>query len=238
MTQKSYWARRRFLQASGAGTVAAALLAACGGSSGTKSEDRSGLLTIAEDTEKIAKRGGTFKFYSPSDAPRGVDPYIREITTLNLNYRGYDNLWRLRPQVKDRPKEDVIEPMSGESWEVAPDKMSVTIKVRQGAHFDPRPPTSGRLLEAKDIAFSWDRFAQIGTLRADYANKVNPAAPIVSMTVIDPKTVSMKLAFPAADVWRRAAWVRSDGPAHPMPPPISDPGRRGASPRPGAGATR
>src|SRR5438046_791310 len=86
----NYWAgalairvsRRRGLQATGAGALGAAFLAACGGSDsksgGTKESEPkksvSSLLFQATDTSKQAQKGGVWQNFLPSE-PQGFDPY-------------------------------------------------------------------------------------------------------------------------------------------------------------------
>ncbi len=118
MNNASYWARatqakstrRRFLQTSGAGLTAAALLTACGGTNNS-SQKTSGLVTIAQDTVKTAKRGGVFKHYKLTEPARGLDPYIRDITTTELGRRVYNTLWRIKPQINEPTDEGNLEPL-------------------------------------------------------------------------------------------------------------------------------
>src|SRR5437868_15236695 len=91
MCMPSYWrgvlgartSRRRAMAGTGAGALGAAILAACGGSSGNKSgssgpQDKSGLLAKVNETTKQAKPGGTFVNALTAD-PLGLDPY--QVTT-------------------------------------------------------------------------------------------------------------------------------------------------------------
>jgi peptide/nickel transport system substrate-binding protein len=52
---------------------------------------------------------------------------------------------------------DVITPELAESWTVAPDKKSITFKLRQNATF-----ASGNLVTAKDVKYSFDRHVGVG----------------------------------------------------------------------------
>jgi hypothetical protein len=77
VSEESYWSnvlnrrasRRRALAASGALSVNAAILAACGsdGGGGKGPKDSSGLVFASEDTSKQAKRGGVWKWYQTAD---------------------------------------------------------------------------------------------------------------------------------------------------------------------------
>src|SRR5262245_9121285 len=70
--------RRRALAASSSGALAAAFLAACGGSDGDNGNapPKSDLVAVSEDTSKNAKRGGVFKFSITTDSG-SWDPHVR-----------------------------------------------------------------------------------------------------------------------------------------------------------------
>jgi len=91
-----------------------------------------------------------------------------------------------------------IEGDLAESWEVAPDGLQVTFKLRPEAKFDPRPPTSGRAVDSGDVLFSWKKFSELSSFRSDLSNAASNAAPIQSMSAPDARTVVVKLAFPDA----------------------------------------
>ncbi len=192
--------RRRALAATGAGAIGAALLAACGsdgGSSGSKPKT-AGLIAAPVDTTKQAKGGGVFKGLVASDV-QTLEPGFRSQPTGPMNLRAYQSLLSLKPGYLESQK-DEYEGDAAESWEFSPDFLTLTIKLRTQGKFDQRPPTNGRNLDASDVVFSWERFARVGALRADYANSVNPNAPIVSMTAPDSKTVVVKLNEPQAGI--------------------------------------
>src|SRR3546814_19813515 len=46
------------------------------------------------------------------------------------------------------------------SFEISPDKLKLTLKLRQGMKWDSRAPTNGRNLNAQDVVFSWNKFAR------------------------------------------------------------------------------
>lgn len=130
MQDKSYWitiarsraTRRRMLGTSVSGLAGTALLAACGGGDdggdASTPRDTSGLVTDVKDTDKVAKRGGVFKFSLATDIPRGLDPYIREVTARPHIVRSYQTLWRPKPGVNEQAQEEVQEALQAESWEV------------------------------------------------------------------------------------------------------------------------
>jgi peptide/nickel transport system substrate-binding protein len=186
--------RRRVLVATGAMASGAAFLAACGGGSSDSKEPQkaAGLLAPIEDESKSAIRGGTYKFIIGT-SPLGFDPHTGEAASGSVVEPCYSLLWRLKEGYKDIPNGE-IEGDLVESWEVSPDKTTITAKLTPNAHFSPQAPTNGRAVDAKDVVFSWERVRATSNARGDLANSVNPAAPIVSVTATDDRTVVIKTA--------------------------------------------
>jgi len=206
--------RRRLIGTSAGGLAGAALLAACGSSnknsgsagggssSATSSGDggskSSGLVAKPVDNLKDAKAGGTHKTLVTQDV-QTFEPSFRSAPTAFASSHAYQNLITQKPgylaPAPDEYTGDVVE-----SWEISPDKLTMNLKIRQNGHWDQRAPTNGRPVDANDVVFAWNRFAAVATLRADLANAVNPAAPIVSMTATDKYTVSVKMDHPQASI--------------------------------------
>ena len=202
----SYWSntlatrinRRRLLAASAGTAAAAALLAACGGSDGDEGAG-SDLVTKKADTSKDAKPGGTLKLNQSADIPH-LDPINGAFAALsNMVPFAYGRLTMMKPGHLEPADGSVVGDVA-DSWEWSPDNLQVTFKLRQNVKFHPLPPVNGRTMDAEDVLYSWNRFADRGVLRADLANVANPNAPISSVTTPDARTVVMKLAFPFVDV--------------------------------------
>ncbi len=193
--------RRRALAASGA----AALLAACGGDGGDSangtSKDASGLVVKAVDQTKEARRGGVYKTRGTFE-PSTLDPH--QFPNNFYVYQCYNNLWLIKDGVIDYANGDVDGDIV-ESWELSPDKLTLTAKINPDAHFAPVAPVNGRSVDARDVVASWERHKSKSNQRADFANEVNPAAPVVSMSAMDERTVVIKLAAPNAVVQSRLA---------------------------------
>ena len=85
-----------------------------------------------------------------------------------------------------------------ESYEVSPDKLTVTMKLRQGQKWDARAPTNGRVMDMEDVMFSWNKFAKVNPAAANFVNARNPAAPVESIAATDPRTLVIKLKRPDA----------------------------------------
>src|SRR5262245_40834601 len=146
--QGNYWAsvlqqrmtRRRAIVATGATAAGAAFLAACGGSdsggsssssssSGTSTQAESKLLTKVTDTTSSAKRGGTMKWTQASE-PLHFDGMAQGQAQLNI-YNGmvYDSLVRNKPGIGAPTTWTEVLPALAESWEISPDKTSITFKL-------------------------------------------------------------------------------------------------------------
>ena len=225
MEQAGYWtrtlrrriSRRRALSVGAAGTMSALFLSACGdddsggsstgGTAGTTGSTSSGggtgassqptsapsLVSEPVDTTSEATRGGvlnliggepnSFDFTAGSGAPNyGVHAYSRLVKYETFKY--------------PEPALAKAAPDAATSWEVSPDGLTFTYKLRQGMKFDPRPPTNGRDMTTEDVVFSWDRFAELSSFRSTMVNAIDPEAPVESVTAPDESTIVAKLAFP------------------------------------------
>ena len=190
------FSRRRALAATGAGALGAAFLAACGGGdddgsdggSGGAEKKTSGLLGKREDTSKQAKPGGTLMMTNPADPPH-FDPHLLTLPAAAATSLIFNKLMQVKPgvlQISDGTMQGDI----AESWEFSPDKLTLTMKIRRDAGTPPnQAPVNGRKLDAQDVVYSWNRWAATGTGRTDLVNVVNPAAPVLSLTATDNRTV-------------------------------------------------
>ncbi|HLF75853.1 MAG TPA: ABC transporter substrate-binding protein [Dehalococcoidia bacterium] len=188
--------RRTVLSATGSGVLAAALLSACGGS-GESGVDTS-LISRAVDTSKQAKRTGTIKASLGADVGN-FDPHFTQITSHTPRIMAYNTLLGLKAGHLEE-QDGSVEGYLAESWELSPDRLTLTLKLRTNAGFAPGPPANGRMMDASDVIYSWERFAKVGTNRALLANSANPEAPVLSMTAPDSHTVVAKLREPLAAV--------------------------------------
>ena len=204
--------RRRALAASSLGAGALALaLSGCGGDdddSGSTSgpKDSSGLLSKVEDTTKEAKNGGTWINPLASDV-LGMDPYSVTIGSAHAPW-GYSRLVLYKPaRYPETPLGDVS-PDGAESWEMSPDGLRFTFKLRANLKLDPRPPTSGRMMNAQDVVFSANKFKAGGVSRGEFFNSLSPNSPVESVEAPDARTVVVKMAFPKANMLSSFAFQR------------------------------
>jgi ABC-type transport system substrate-binding protein len=219
----SYWSqtlarrvsRRRALATTGATAAAAAFLAACGGSDNGGGnggpKDSSGLLTKIEDTTKQAKVGGTLAIAINSDL-QSLDPNFTTSGSANAPFV-YSRLFMYKPGRSPGGAQGDVLPDAAESAEIAPDGLTVTMKLRRNVKFDERAPTNGKTMTAEDVKFSWDRFATNNSSRGELVySQAAQNAPVESLEVLDPYTVRFKFKTPVANslslfAFQRYMWI-------------------------------
>ena len=201
----SYWSnvsrqrlsRRRVLGASSAGVAGAALLAACGGGDddGGGGGNKSGLVSQPVDTTKSAVKGGILGYFTNAD-PESFDPFLSGAASVrDANQPIYQRLLRWTVGTTEKRPDAVFEGDAAQSYEVTPDGLQVTLKLRTGNKWDQRPPTNGRMITTDDVKFSWETFAAGANPGAGSMVRArNPTAPIDKIEFPDRNTVVVKLA--------------------------------------------
>ena len=159
MAEMSYWSRltqarfdrRRAIVAAGGATLGVVALSAigCGGSSsgsGSSSERKSGTDLVAKpvDSTSKAKAGGVLKHWAPGD-PAHLDPLLSSNANV-VNFvspYAYPRLMKWVPGTYPKSADGSLEGFAAESYEVSPDKLQITFKLRQDevglARADQRP---------------------------------------------------------------------------------------------------
>jgi ABC-type transport system substrate-binding protein len=148
------------------------------------------------------KPGGTLKHFAIGDATH-FDAVADSSASVvrDSSEPFYTRMLRLKdvqyPDEADGSSEGEI----AESWEVSPDKLTVTFKIRQGMIWDRRDPTAGRQIDAEDVVFSWNKYAELNPNGAALAYKGGDSkAPVESMEAIDAETVVATLHAPDASI--------------------------------------
>ena len=190
--------RRRAMAATGAGAGIVALsLVGCGSGSSNPKESKSAKSSAyyePQDSSAKAKSGGVFKGFDTSDPP-SMDPLTSPAfqTTSAIAYFAYPRFMKWQTGKYPDTASGVSEGELAESWEVSPDKLQLTLKLRQGMKWDARPPTNGRAIDSQDVVFSWERFNKLNSLAASFSSVASIVAP-------DAKTVVLKMKFPDSSV--------------------------------------
>jgi peptide/nickel transport system substrate-binding protein len=91
-----------------------------------------------------------------------------------------------------RDLDNSVHPLLAESWKVADDGLSVTLKLKEGITFQ-----DGEPLNADAVRFTFERFKEVGTRSPIYGSVMQ----IESVEAIDDLTVRFTFAEPAANFW-------------------------------------
>jgi ABC-type transport system substrate-binding protein len=211
---ENYWAgtlrnrmsRRRVLAATGATAAGAALLAACGGGSDEPQKvDKETLIARFVDTTKSATKGGIWQSYMARSSIT-FDPQVGTAADLAHASHAYQRLLRQKLGTVFSPPDGSVEPDAASSFEVSPDRLTVTLKLRANNKLDPRPPTNGRAVTTEDVKFSFDRFASLSPNRGNVLNSVSKDLPVLGLTTPDASTIVVRLAFPDSAILSMLAW--------------------------------
>ena len=172
-----------------------------GGSTGAQSSDPSGLLTQAVDTTAQARQGGTLKHWADGDAVHFDALASNANGVINwISAFAYPRMLRFAtPKIPEIP-DGSLEGELASSFELSPDRLQITFKVRQGMLWDEREPTNGRAIDAEDVMFSWNKFSELNQSAGNMANARSSSAPIQSMEATDNETIVVKLVRPDASL--------------------------------------
>ncbi len=164
----------------------------------------SALITEPVDTSSKAKAGGTL-VDRVNRQPQHFDGQAQGQVQLNYpNSLAYEALVRNKAGVKKRSDFSEVEGQLAESWEFNGDGTQLTFKLRDGIKWQNKAPVSGRAFDSEDVVQSWNRYVGlVSNDRAAMANELNPAAPIISVTAPDAKTVVVKLSEPTSYLMQR-----------------------------------
>ncbi len=222
--------RRRALATTGAGVLGAAFLAACGssnnnsavstatapasgasgssassgatGATGTTGAASNGLIATPVDTTAQAKAGGTLKDYYTAELTHMDALLSNSASTVNLiSVFAYPRFLKFslvpQPALNDGSK---VEGEVMSSYEVSPDNLTYTFKLRQGMLWDKRAPTNNRAITTDDVLFSWNKFSQVNASAPNivYNAQTSPGAAVESINAPDSSTIVLKLNKPDA----------------------------------------
>lgn len=208
--QTGYWSgvlRQRLSRRRAMGTAAALgagaatlTLVGCGSEGGGSQQRGSGLLAEPVNTTSQAKAGGTLRDVYNADLTHGDALLSNSASTVNLvSVFAYPRL--LKFTVVQYPKQNdgsMVEGETMESFEFSGDRLTLTMKLRQGMKWDGRAPTNGRVITTEDVLFSWKKFAAVNASAPNlvYDATRSPGAAVESVTAPDNRTIVMKLKQP------------------------------------------
>ena len=89
---------------------------------------------------------------------------------------------------------------AAESWEISPDRLTITFKLRQPMVWDRRAPTNGRQIDAQDVVFSWEKYKKLNSNASALDGSKAPDSPIDSISASDARTLVVKLRQPYASI--------------------------------------
>ena len=136
---------------------------------------------------------------NPADPPH-FDPHLLTLPAAAATSLIFNKLMQVKPGVLEIT-DGTMQGDLAETWELSPDKLTLTMKIRQDAGTPPtQAPVNGRKLDAQDVVYSWKRWAATGTSRQDLVNAVNPAAPVLSLEATDNRTIVIKLKEPVSSI--------------------------------------
>ncbi|HLF76374.1 MAG TPA: ABC transporter substrate-binding protein [Dehalococcoidia bacterium] len=207
MSQRDYWARyaeqrltRRNALRAGTGVAAGGLvlgIIGCGDSnSGGSTGDSSSLLSKPVDTLSQAKAGGNFRDFQPADVAHFDALASNSAQTVNYgSVFAYPRLLKYTTAKYPKEADGSSEGDFVESWELSADKLQVTFKLRSNIKWDARAPTNGRIADAQDVLFSWEKYKKVNASAQNIAYNAETAAasPVESLSAPDSRTLVMKL---------------------------------------------
>jgi peptide/nickel transport system substrate-binding protein len=127
--------------------------------------------------------------------PQTLDP-ATPVAPLNyLSGYVYGTLLNEEPGYLEQ-NQGVLTGDLAESWETSPDRLEITVKIKQGVKWHNKAPVSGREVDIDDVLFSWKRYTELSPVRSLSYNGANPDAPVISVNATDPTTISIKLKEP------------------------------------------
>jgi len=141
-----------------------------------------GVATAAQDATPTT--GGILKVGLQAD-PTALDPHKQSLTAIwHVVEHIYDRLVRVQPDLS-------VEPELAESWEISPDGLVYTFRLRSGVAF-----SDGTPLLASDVKFSFDRLKAPETA----SPSASDLAAVASVDAPDEATVVLNLTAPDASL--------------------------------------
>jgi peptide/nickel transport system substrate-binding protein len=188
---------------SSSGSTGGSATGATGGGStgstggGTTGATSSGLTTKPVYTAPAqAKRGGTFRDFAQG-AVESIDPYSGQRGLNDVADKVFSSLFTEKPG-KLEDSGHVLQGDLVDSWEMTPDGLQATLKLRQGVKWHNIDPVNGRAFDASDVVASMDRYKEIGNLGSLIFRERGAAGFVSDYSSPDDSTVIVNFAEPLA----------------------------------------
>ena len=102
----------------------------------------------------------------------------------------FSTLMRIKPGLLEPAKGDYMLDAAA-SYELSPDHLTLTMKLRPNHKWHNIAPVNGRQVEADDVVFSYERLIKQGSNRGNFAGSLG--GPIDSLKATDKSTIVIKL---------------------------------------------
>jgi peptide/nickel transport system substrate-binding protein len=124
--------------------------------------------------------------------PPDLDPYLN-VTFRAQEFAGffYSRLLKFDNSAAAPPNQFVPVPDLAESFEVTPDGLTYTFKLRANAKWHNKDPMNGRAVTADDVVYSFDRFRKVSPQKTNFDM-------VKEVKATDPRTVVFTLNGPFA----------------------------------------
>ncbi len=161
----------------------AAFATACGGATGAPATAPQ----ASGAPEGQPKPGGNLTIRWWTGDPPDLDPYLN-VTFRAQEFAGffYSRLLKFDSGPGIAPNAFIPVPDLAESYEVAPDGLTYTFKLRANAKWQNKPPLDGRPVTADDVLYSFERFRKVSPQKSNFDMVKGVQAP-------DPRTVVFTL---------------------------------------------
>ena len=126
----------------------------------------------------LAQKNSATLVLGQEATPPTLDPHFStSIATRNVAMHVFE-------QLVTRDESNQVIPELAQSWQISPDQLTYTFKIRTGLKFH-----NGKTLTSADIKASFERYKRVGLAKVTLA-------PVVAMSAPDPSTFVMKVDKP------------------------------------------
>lgn len=194
--------RRRFLGTTGALAAGAAAYVGVGCGDGKARPAPASPATAAPSVAPVASRGGVLRVYNfDATVQDTLDPHLTLMGPVaNVHSAVFSKLYKYEDE-----RAGTLSPDLADGMPEQPDELTYIIKLRDGVRFHDaahfrylHPHVTGRNLEAKDVAYSFERQMKLNSPKANRFFRKHKWSAIDSVAARDQNTVVIQLKEPVA----------------------------------------